>query len=93
MASTMVIFVLERRGEIGLRGARGAVGRHVCQQFLSESLLLATAGWFWWRSWPVAMPLWASAGGLAATVVVEVIEGLYPVVRAAWLPPTEALTA
>ncbi|GLY99483.1 ABC transporter permease [Actinoplanes sp. NBRC 103695] len=105
VANTMVISVLERRGEIGLRRALGATGVHICQQFLTESLLLSTlgglagaaagalvtAGWSWWQSWPVAIPPWAPAGGLAATVLVGVVAGLYPAVRAARLAPTEAL--
>jgi putative ABC transport system permease protein len=105
VANTMVISVLERRGEVGLRRALGATGLHICQQFLTESLLLSgigglagtaagalvTAAWSWWQGWPVAIPLWAPSGGLAATVLVGVIAGLYPAVRAARLAPTEAL--
>ena len=40
----MVISVLERRSEIGLRRALGATRRHISTQFLTESLLLATLG-------------------------------------------------
>ncbi|MEV5570483.1 ABC transporter permease [Spirillospora sp. NPDC052269] len=107
VANTMVISVLERRAEIGLRRALGATRGQIRLQFLTESQLLAalggiggvalgalvTFGFAVAQHWPTVVPPWAMAGGLAATLVIGAIAGLYPAIRAARLPPTEALTS
>lgn len=107
VANTMIVSVLERRREIGMRRALGATRGDIRLQFLTEAVLLSllggasgllggllgSAGYAAVRGWPFVVPLPALAGGLLGALVVGAVAGLYPAVRAALLSPTEALAS
>lgn len=105
VANIMLIGVLERRSEIGLRRSLGATKANIRTQFLSEAILLALIGgavgvsagvvstvvYAATKHWQVSIPTTAWAGGLAAAILIGAVAGLLPAVRAARLSPTEAL--
>lgn len=103
VANIMIISVLERRSEIGLRRALGATKNHIRIQFLSEAMLLAllggavgvgagaTAIYATTRRWAIVIPTAAWTGGLASALLIGAIAGLLPAIRAARLQPTQAL--
>lgn len=107
VANTMIISVLERRREIGLRRSLGAMRGHILTQFLAEALLLAflggaagcvlgigvTIGMSAANGWPFTLPWYVVIAGLTVTVVIGAIAGLYPAVRASRTPPTAALNS
>ena len=105
VANIMIISVLERRSEIGLRRALGATKGHIRTQFLSEAILLALAGgaagvatgvaataiYAHTKGWATVIPPLAWAGGLAAAIIIGALAGLLPALRATRLSPTQAL--
>ncbi|MEU3076169.1 ABC transporter permease [Streptomyces laurentii] len=107
VANTMVVSVLERRQEIGLRRSLGATRGAIRLQFLTESLLLsalggatgallgaaATYGFARVQGWTAVVPPWSLAGGLGATLLIGVTAGLYPAIRASRVHPTVALNS
>jgi putative ABC transport system permease protein len=105
VANIMIISVLERRSEIGLRRALGATKGHIRLQFLTEAILLAllggtagvaagvlaTAIYASSKGWAVVIPPVAWAGGIASALAIGAVAGLIPALRAARMSPTEAL--
>jgi putative ABC transport system permease protein len=107
VANIMLIGVLERRSEIGLRRSLGATKSQIRVQFLAEAILLAVLGgaagvaagaastlvYANVEHWTAVVPATAWAGGLAAAILIGAVAGLLPAIRAARLSPTEALRA
>lgn len=105
IANVMLMAALERRSEIGLRRALGATRGHIVGQFLTEALLLAGTGGLLGvalgsavsvayansQGWLVSLPLVGIVGGVGMAVLIGAVAGIYPAIRAALTPPTDAL--
>ena len=105
VGNVMLIGVLERRSEIGLRRALGATKGHIRLQFLAEAMLLALLGgavgvflgvittviYAHIQHWSVVIPVMAWLGGLVSALVIGALAGLVPAMRAARMSPTQAL--
>jgi len=105
VANVMIIAVLERRSEVGLRRALGATRSVIGLQFVIEAVFLSLAGgavgcaagslatavYAWSQGWLIDVPPAALAAGLAGAVLIGAVSGVYPALRAARLAPTEAL--
>lgn len=105
IANVMLMSVLERKAEIGLRRALGATRRHIAMQFVSEALALALVGgvlgvllgaglavaYAFSQDWVPIIPIVAVVGGIAAALAIGAAAGFYPAMRAARLSPTDAL--
>lgn len=105
VANIMIISVLERRSEVGLRRALGATKAQIRTQFLAESVLLAALGgtvgvlagvvatvvYAGEKDWGVVIPVEAWSGGMTSAVLIGAFAGLLPAVRASRMPPTVAL--
>jgi putative ABC transport system permease protein len=105
VANIMIISVLERRSEIGLRRALGATRGHIRIQFLAEAVILAVGGgaagvaagalataiYASAKGWAVVIPALAWGGGIGAALAIGALAGLLPALRAARMSPTQAL--
>lgn len=107
ISNTMIIAVIERRSEIGLRRALGATRGNIAVQFLAESALMSATGglagallgytvtviYARVQYWGISLPLWVGAAAVLVTAAVGTIAGLYPAIRASRESPTHALAS
>ena len=102
----MLVSVKERTPEIGVRKAMGARGQDITTQFLCEAMTLTFLGgvvgillavaasqiiMFFIPSLPASIPIWAVVAGLAVSIAVGLLFGVWPARKAAQLDPVECL--
>lgn len=107
ISNTMIIAVIERRQDIGLRRALGATRGNIATQFLAESALMSACGglggvllgyavtvfYSSLQHWGISLPLWVGATAVIVTAVIGAVAGLYPAVKASRESPTQALSS
>ncbi|ASQ93240.1 ABC transporter permease [Streptomyces sp. 11-1-2] len=107
LAQCLVVGVMERQGEVGLRRALGTRQGQIAAQFLVEAVPLGLLGGLAGaalgsrtvyghataQDWPPVIPATWAAAGPAMAVIVGTTAGLYLALRAGRMPPTTALRA
>lgn len=103
--NVMMVNVIARRPEIGLRLAVGATREDIVAQFITESLVITliggsaglAAGFLLTQAidaltgWPMAFSLEAGFAGLAASILTGIVFGTYPALQAASVSPVKSL--
>ena len=105
IANVMVMSVLERRMEIGVRRSIGATRREIRYQFLLESIVLSgigglvgvllgtgiTLGYTNYTNIVFSIPVWQIFGAVLLALLIGAISGVYPAIKASKIQPAEAV--
>ncbi len=105
IANVMSISVLQRSAEIGIRRAVGHTRARIAAQFLSEAAAVGVLGGLLgsavgaavvaigadFQDWTIVLPLAVLAGAAGLSVLVALVAGLIPALKAARLEPLETL--
>ena len=105
IANVMVMSVLERRMEIGVRRSIGATRREIRYQFLLESIVLSgigglvgvmlgsliTLAYTNYTNIVFSIPVWQILGAVVLALLIGAISGVYPAIKASKIQPAEAV--
>jgi putative ABC transport system permease protein len=105
IANIMLVSVIERTREIGVRKAVGATNAAILNQFLTESIVIATAGGgigiglgiaiafgsATIFNFPFVVSIWSMICGVGLSLIVGLLAGVVPARNAARLDPIAAL--